>query len=92
MYKNEIQWCCPREDSPYYIYTIFVKSTGRVYVGYTVDPVRRFREHITTRGMTTVDDIPNKMSICLTRPRDHIDNINNLTKTEVIEITTSGLA
>ena len=56
MYKNEIRWCCPQKASPYYIYTIFVKSSGRVYVGYTIDPVRRFREHITRRAQAIQED------------------------------------
>ena len=56
MYKNEIQWCCPRKDSPYYIYTMFVKSTARVYVGHTNNPARRLREHIMTRGQYIQED------------------------------------
>jgi len=56
MYKNEIQWCCPQKESPYYIYTMFVKSTARVYVGHTNNPVRRLKEHIMTRGQYIQED------------------------------------
>lgn len=33
-------------------------------------------------GMTTVDDIHEEMSVCLARPRDHIDDIKNLTESK----------
>ena len=56
-YHDKIRWCIPGEDeSPYYIYTMFIKSTGRVYVGHTIDPIRRIREHVTKREQAVQED------------------------------------
>lgn len=37
-------------------------------------------------GLATVDDIPYKMSICLIRPHDHIDNNKNLRESKQLKL------
>ncbi len=57
-YHDKIRWCIPREyESPYYIYTVFAKTTGRVYTGYTINPARRLMEHVLNNAQAVQSDI-----------------------------------